>query len=71
MYFGEKVTHLAEISSPRVVSKIQIHRRYSILENLFMQQHQTELSSYKRGKKSTRKPTNPNLVMCSQTKKIH
>ena len=63
MYFDEKVTHSVQISSPRVVSKsclihcflspllqeqIQIHRRYSIHENLFMQPHQTELSTSKR-----------------------
>ena len=96
MYFNEKVAHSVHISSPRVVSKsclihcflspplqeqIQIHRRYSILENLFMQPHQTELSTYKRenrihAKTSTLKlkilwPTDHNLVTCSKTKKIH
>ena len=34
--------------SPLLQEQIQIHRRYSILENLFMQRNQTELSNYKR-----------------------
>ena len=64
--------------SPLLQEQIQIHRRYSILENLFMQRNQTELSNYKREntiqvKTSTLRlkilwSTDHKLVTCS---KIH
>ena len=53
--FSKQPTHVISKSflthcflSPLLQEQIQIHRRYSILENLFMQRNQTELSNYKR-----------------------
>ena len=70
IYFDKKVTHSVQkflvltllvnlvlihyFLSPLSHKQIQIYRQHSILENFFMQPHQTELPSFKK-KKSTQK----------------